>query len=125
MKKYLRFIIMATITLILVLIILFYNPNAKYLGIYKNSFTIKYDFNDDGYKWQYDIDPNMFNIEINNDGSWTFNPLNSGISDIIFYYKNDAGDIKYKIYYKFEIKNNKIYWIEGYGDGLLSYPNPY
>lgn len=116
---------MATITLILVLIILFYNPNAKYLGIYKNSFTIKYDFNDDGYKWQYDIDPNMFNIEINNDGSWTFNPLNSGISDIIFYYKNDAGDIKYKIYYKFEIKNNKIYWIEGYGDGLLSYPNPY
>ena len=41
-----RYYIIFGITFILLLIILFYNPNSKYLGVYKDKITIEYNYNE-------------------------------------------------------------------------------
>lgn len=125
MKKYFLLIVIFIVTLIITLFLLFYNPNSKYLGVYDNKFTIGYDFKDENYSWTYKVDPNIFDIIFNADGSWTFYPINDGVSNITYCYSSIDNKCKYEIFYKILVKKNKIYWLEGYGNGLLDYPNPY
>lgn len=125
MKKYLRYIIMFTITLVLVLIIIFYNPNKKYLGVYKNNMTIFYDIVEDGYEWTYDLENKILKETDSSKNSWTFDAINDGDTVLIFYFKKiGSDDYKYKIKYILNIKKNTIYWTEGRAEGLLTYPNP-
>lgn len=116
-----RYIIIFFVTIILSLFIMFYNP---YLGVYKDNITISLDDSIEGYEWKYEMDNDNLTLLKKDNKTWKFNINKNGISNLYFTYSNNEG-IKYKIYYKFKIKNNKIYWLEGYGEGLLSYPNPY
>ena len=118
-----KYFIIIIITLILLLFVFVYNP---YLGVYKNKVTIEYSFNEDNYSWQYECDCDSFKIEQINDEKWELSIKKNGTCNLIFNYVNYTDkSIKYSIKYLFKIKKNKIYWIEGEGDGLLYYPNPY
>ena len=116
-----RYVLIFSITLILLLLILFYNP---YLGVYKDYINISLDDNIENYDWKYEIDNDNIELVESNDQLWKFKTNKNGITNLYFIYSNND-DVKYKIYYKLKIKNNKIYWLEGYGEGLLSYPNPF
>lgn len=116
-----RYIIIFGITTIILLFILFYNP---YLGVYKDYINISFDNNIDNYEWNYEIDNDNIELVESDDQSWKFKANKDGISNLYYTY-SDSKNIKYKIYYKLKVKNNKIYWLEGYGEGLLSYPNPF
>jgi len=116
-----RYYIIFGVTLIITLFILFYNP---FLGVYKNQITIEYDFNVEGFSWTYDIKGEALKIVSESDNKWVFKPNKNGFSEITFVYSNGEKN-KYTIYYKFKVHNNKIYWLEGNGIGLLEYPNPY
>lgn len=116
-----RYYIIFGITIVLLLFILFYNP---YLGVYSDSITIKYDFNEENYYWEYNIDNDNLILDSNGDNYWKFIPNQNGNTKLEFIYKNDQ-DIKYRIIYSFKIRKNKIYWIDGEGYGLLDFPNPY
>ena len=115
-----RYILIFSITAILALFIMFYNP---YLGVYNDSITISFDDLLDDYSWNYDIDNDSLELLSNSNNEWIFKASKNGTSNLFFRYMNDE-DIKYEIYYKLKIKDNKIYWLEGYGKGLLDYPNP-
>lgn len=121
-----RYYIIFGVTFILLLIILFYNPNDKYLGIYNNSVNIKLDDFSDEYKWIYDKDDSI-NIDQIDNFTWKLDFSNDGKSKITYYYTNTgkSDDAKYIIYYEFEKNKNKIYWISGEAKGLLDFPNPY
>ena len=117
-----RFVIIFGVTLILSLLILFYNP---YLGVYKNTITIDYsDISDGSFSWSFIKNNDCIELYNESENKWVFVPKNNGKSTLTFYYQNQS-DVKYKIIYDFKIKNNKIYWLNGEGYGLLSYPNPY
>ena len=108
-------------TFLIVLVILFYNP---FLGVYKNNVTIEYNANDEGYKWKYEIDGKSLLLDNEDDNKWTFKINKNGITNIKFIYSNDE-DAKYEIFYKFRVFGKHIIWLDGYGKGLLEYPNPY
>ncbi len=116
-----RYIIIFSVTIILSLFIIFYNP---YLGVYKDSVTINLNNDLDNYSWNYTIDNDNLKLVSSDDSNWKFIPQRDGETNLLFSYSNND-DIKYEIYYKFKIKNKTIYWLEGYCNGLLSYPNPY
>ena len=116
-----RYYIIFGITLILLLIILFYNP---YLGVYKDKVTIEYDFDQEGYYWKYEIDNNNLILKEESENTWVFIPNKNGKTELKFYYTNGE-DNKYTIFYTFKVRKNKIFWLNGEGYGLLSYPNPY
>ena len=116
-----RYIIMFSITILLAVIIIFYNP---FLGVYKNNVTIEYDYSEEGYYWEYDLDGESLKINSIEDNKYTFEINKNGISEITFIYTNGE-DIKYDIYYKFRVFGKKIYWLEGVGKRLVNYPNPY
>lgn len=123
-----RFYFIFGITAVLVLIILFYNPNAKYLGVYKESMTIEYDFEDiEGYDWFYDVTSDIFDISATSGSKWKLLPKKDGVTTITFYYKQkeDSEDYMYSILYDFEVEGKKIIWTKGVASGLLDYPNPY
>ncbi|MGM9877762.1 MAG: hypothetical protein ACI33S_03840 [Bacilli bacterium] len=121
-----RFYIIFGITFLLLGIIIFYNPYSEYLGVYKDSVNIEYNFNDEDYFWIYEIDNDNLNIKQIDTNKWSLSINKDGITNVIFYYFNDkTNDTKYKINYEFKIKNNKIYWTQGEGKGLLDFPNPY
>ena len=115
-----RYIFIFSITLILCLIIIFYNP---YLGVYKDSITIVLDDEVENYDWSYSIDNDNLILDSSEFNSCKFVINSNGISNLYFTY-SDQSNVKYKIYYKLKVKGNKIFWLEGYGEGLLSYPNP-
>ena len=115
-----RYFIIFGVTFVLLLFILFYNP---YLGVYNDSVTIKYDFNDEGYSWDYTIYNDNLILKDSDANSWTFIPNKNGVCKLIFKYTSEENS-KYTIEYKFKIKGNKIYWLDGVGYGLLDYPNP-
>ena len=115
-----RYFVIFGFTLVLVLIILFYNP---FLGIYKNNITIEYNYDVEGYKWEYKAKANKLKLISSTENKWVFEPIKNGIEEIDFNYTNND-QVKYHIYYKFFILGNKIFWIDGYGDGLMDYPNP-
>ena len=115
-----RYYIIFGVTAVLLLIILFYNP---YLGVYENSITIDYNFNDENYVWEYKASNNNLVLSEQSENHWRFIPNKNGSIDLEFIYKNDQ-DVKYRIVYNFKIKNKKIYWINGEGYGLLDFPNP-
>ncbi|MBR4178483.1 MAG: hypothetical protein IKR57_03955 [Bacilli bacterium] len=116
-----RYIIIFVITLILSLFIIYYHP---YLGKYDDQMTIEYNFYDDGYSWKYDLNNDNVIIDKIEDSKWVIKPNKNGKSNIVFTYYSD-NNIKYEIFYELKVKDNKIYWLSGYGNGLLSYPNPY
>lgn len=116
-----RYYIMFGITIILSLLIIFYTP---YLGIYKKKVTIKYDFNDEGYVWKYDIEGSSLKIDSEKDNEWTFKSNGIGTSKITFKYVNEEEDVKYEIYYKFYVIVGHIFWNDSLGKGLIDYPNP-
>ena len=115
-----RYYIIFGITFILVLIILFYNP---FLGIYKDNITIEYNYNEDGYVWNYNISNKKLVLDSSSDNKWVFKANKTGFCELDFNYTKEDKTM-YHIYYKFFILGNKIFWIEGNGDGLLDYPNP-
>ncbi len=117
-----RYILIFGVTIILTLLILFYPQ--KYLAKYENEINIEYDFKDEGYNWNYDINNDNIVLKENNGDKWTFIPNKNGTSTITFTYSKDD-NIKYKITYDLKIKGKKIYWLNGEGSGLFSYPNPY
>ncbi len=116
-----RYYIIFGITFILLLFILFYNP---YLGVYNDSISIKYEFNDEDYHWEYKLNNDNLSLQESDKNYWKFIPNKNGKTTVTFFYKNDQS-IKYKIIYSFKVKNKKIYWIDGEGYGLLDFPNPY
>ena len=116
-----RYIVIFGVTIIMVLIILFYNP---YLGVYKDQITIEYSFDEEGYHWEYNIDNNNLILKESSENKWVFAPNGNGKTIVNYYYTN-GHDNKYEIYYEFKVSNNMIYWLKGEGLGLLSYPNPY
>ena len=115
-----RYILIFAITFILCLFILFYNP---YLGVYKDTITISLDDELESYSWNYRNDNDCIILSSSSENEWIFKPNKDGISNLYFTY-TDQDNVKYEIYYKLKVKNNKIDWLEGYGKGLLSYPNP-
>ena len=116
-----RYYIIFGITIVLVLIILFFNP---FLGVYNKKVTIEYSFNEEGYSWNYEIDGESLVLDQMDNDKWTFKTNKNGVSNIKFIY-SDGENNKYEIYYKFRVFGKKILWIDGYGKGLLDYPNPY
>ena len=122
-----RYIIIFGVTLILSLIIIFYNPNSKYLGVYNDKLTIEYTYDEENYKWIYESDHDFFSVKQVGNSKWILTPKKDGETKITYYYTNDdtIENSIYEIYYKFTIKNNKIYWTESEAKGLLDYPNPY
>ena len=122
-----RYYIIFGITIVLALLIMFYNPNSKkYLGIYKEDLTIEYNIIEDGYVWNYLSNSDIVSIEKISDTKWIVKPLKDGIVNVSFEFNNlETNERKYQIDYEFKIKNNKIYWTSGTGYGLLDYPNPY
>lgn len=132
--KYIRFIIIFGVTLLILLIMLFIDN--KYLGIYTDNITIYYDNEEnDEYSWYYTLNNNILKFNYANEKElddnlfrkeWNFSIVKDGKTQLIFEYKKDkSSDYKYKIVYNFNVKNNKIYWEYGEGFGLISYPNPY
>ena len=119
---FMRYILIFGTTLIITLLILFYP--SKYLAKYENELNIEYDYKDEGYEWNYEINNDNIILKENNNDKWTFIPNKDGKSTITFTYSKED-NVKYKIIYDLKIKGNKIYWINGMGYGLLSYPNPY
>jgi len=118
-----RYIIIFVTTLILLLFVLFYNP---YLGTYKDQLTIEYDFNESDYIWNYKSDCKSMNINKINDNKWVLKAVSNGLCSVSFEYNNiNDNSRKYLIKYIFKVKNNKIYWLDGEGTGLLNFPNPY
>ncbi len=115
-----RYIIIFGITLILCLVILFYNP---YLGVYKDHITITLDDEIENYDWDYTLDNDCLILEKESEIEWQFKTNKDCVCNLTFTY-SDHENIKYEIYYKLKVSKNKIYWLEGYGNGLLSYPNP-
>lgn len=115
-----RYIVIFLITAVLCLFIMFYNP---YLGVYNDTITINLDDEVENYDWNYVIDNDHLKLINYGDNVWTFKAESNGVSNLYFTYSYNDNK-KYEIYYKLKVKNNKIYWIEGYGEGLLSYPNP-
>lgn len=124
MEVLVRYYIIFGVTFILLLFIFFYNPNSKYLGVYKDKITIEYNYNDEGYSWTYDESNTNVKVETINNNKYVLYPNKNGKYNIIYIYSNGENN-KYEIKYEFEIKGNKIYWLSGEGTGLLDYPNPY
>ncbi len=119
MKKiYFMFIV----TFIICIGIFLYKP--RYLKIYKDTFTIKYNFKEEGYKWNYFISNNILTLESKEEDKWVFKPRKNGETTIVYIFSNEK-EVKYKIIYKLKIRGNKIYWLSGEGFGLFEYPNPY
>jgi len=124
--KYMRFIVMFGITIVLALIMIFYNPNKKYLAVYKNEMTIYYNIEEEGYSWSYKISDDNLKETKSENLSWTFIPVKDGEVTLTYYFKKDNSEeeYKYKIDYTFKIEGKKIIWTNGYANGLLNYPNP-
>lgn len=118
--KYLRYYILFGVTAVISLFLIFYNP---YLGVYEDRITIEYDTNEEGYSWEYKKVGSSLKEESISDNKWTFKVNKKGVTELWFTYNNDV-ETKYSIYYKFKVRGKKILWIEGYGEGLIDYPNP-
>ncbi len=120
-----RFYIIFGITLILLICILFYNPNGEYLGIYKENVKITYDYDDKDYFWIFEVSNNNIKVDEINNNTWNLSANNNGNFYINFYYtKDNKENYKYKIYYEFKVEKGIIYWIYGEANGLLDFPNP-
>ena len=123
-----RFVIIGAVTLLMLLIIIFYNPNKKYLNIYKDSITISNTV-EDGYNWSYELSSNKLKIKdtiIEGESiKWNFTPESDGTVSITYTYKkeNEEEEI-YKIKYDFKVVEEKIYWIKGESTGTVDFPNP-
>jgi hypothetical protein len=115
-----RYAIIFLITIVISLFIIYYKP---YLGVYSDTVTITLDSEYEDFNWTYEIDNDNLVLLDQKNNSWTFKINKKGVSNLYFYYSR--GDyVRHKIYYKFKTRGNKIFWLEGYGEGLLSYPNP-
>ena len=121
-----RYIIIFGTTFLICMYLIFFDPFAKYLGIYKNDIIIEYDKYEEGYHWECESN-NILDVEEVNNNKWKFSAGKNGDAKLNFYYvnDNDNSDIKYTINYEFNVKFNKIFWTVGESIGLSNFPNPY
>lgn len=124
MKK--RLLILFSITIIIVLYIIFF-MKSKYLGIYDNEISIikEYEKNQD-YSWSYSLDNKIVDINDKDSGntySLSIKALEDGKCVLKLLYNSDT-DTKYEIIYGLTIKEDKIYWTYGESKGLVDLPNP-
>ena len=117
---------MFTLTAIISLLLIFYNPDKKMLGVYKDKITIEYDITN--CTWDYTLKNDTIKLDshLQDDikETWIFNYIKDGDEFLEFECKKDE-DIIYTIKYTFKVTNNKIKWIEGEGIGMYDFPNPY
>lgn len=123
MKKFKLEIIMILTSLFIGFIIIVFP--GKYLATYKDVVTIKYDYDDEGYFYKMENDNENLKL-VSEVGGFTFKANHDGETNIVIYYLNsdDTSDYKYKFVYKFRVEEDKIYWLEGEGYGVVGYPNP-
>ena len=121
-----RFYIIFGVTFILCAYLIFFDPFAKYLGIYKNDMIIEYDIVEDGYHWECDNN-DVLDYKKISDNKWKFDTNKNGDASVVFNFVNneDPSDIKYTVTYKFDVFFNQIFWSDGEAFGLLDFPNPY
>ena len=100
-----RYFIIFSITFILLLLILFYNP---YLGVYKDYINISLEDSIENYDWSFETDNDNIKLVDSTDHSWKFKINKNGITNLNFIY-SDSNNIKYQIFYKLKFKHNKIY----------------
>lgn len=115
-----RYFILFGVTFILAMLIIFYKP---YLGVYQDSITIEYNYDLEGYEWSYKIDNDCLKLSESDNNKWIFVPNKNGSVKLDYIYSNGE-NTKYSIHYEFKIRKNKIFWTNGYANGMLSYPNP-
>ena len=121
-----RYYIIFGITLIAAIIIFFYNPYSDYLGVYRNNATIEYLEKEEGYEWI--LVPDNDNLTVNeiNNNKWNISINKKGSTKIIASFINlENNDVKYKITYDFTNNGRKIFWLEGIGEGINDFLNPY
>ena len=118
-----RYIIIFGVTLIISILIIVYPRN--YLKIYKDSVTIDYTTikNADEGSWEYELSNDNLQLDKESNKVWKFTPNKNGEVKLIYKYLIGE-ESKYKIEYKFKVKNNKIYWLDGKGTGMFDFPNP-
>ena len=121
-----RFYIIFGVTFILCAYLIFFDPFAKYLGIYKNDMIIEYDIVEDGYHWECNNN-DVLDYKKISDNKWKFETNKNGDASVVFNFVNneDPSDIKYTVTYKFDVFFNQIFWSDGEAFGLLDFPNPY
>lgn len=124
--KYLRFYIIFGVTFLICTYLIFFDPFAKYLGIFKKDMTIEYDVLEEGYHWECVSNGVLAVNEVSNT-KWEFEPEGNGKATLMFYYVNDEDktDVKYTINYEFDVFFNQIFWSVGEAMGLNNFPNPY
>ncbi len=124
MVIYMRYYIIFGATLIIAMILLFYPK--KYMKVYNNKVIIDFSTieNTEDELWNYDLDNDCLILDNNTSKKWVFTINNDGITNITFYYDRRNDNQKYKIEYRFKVKENKIYWIYGNGEGMFDFPNP-
>jgi len=121
-----RYYIIIGITLILAIVIMFYNPYKDYLYIYDENMTIEYDNKEDGYEWY--LIPSNDNLDVTevDQNKWTVSISKKGLTKIQAQFVNlETNDVKYKINYEFKNNGKKIFWLSAVGHGLSDFPNPY
>ena len=124
--KYLRYYLIFGVTIVLFILLQFYNPNKDYLGVYKDKVTLEYKEKEENYYWVVTSANDVFNVKDIEDNIWTLDPIEIGEDYIEAMFVNfDTGDIKYNIKYRFKYDGKKIYWLEGTAKGLYDFPNPY
>ena len=123
-----RFIVMGLITLVLVVLIFTYNPSGKYLAVYKNRATIKFNI-EEGYNLSSELTGDALYLEKeeikSKSVSWILIPKSDGKTVIKYTYKKDNSDDSiYTVTYELKVADNIIYWIKGEAIGILDFPNP-
>ena len=111
MVKNMRYIIIFGITLIISLLLVFYPRD--YLMKYKDEININYNEIASDNLWTYEISNENLKLKSNVNNLWTFTSNKNGKVTLTFYYDKNENNYKYKIVYKFKIKNNIITWLDG------------
>ena len=121
-----RFVIIFGTTFLICIYLIFFDPFAKYLAIYKNDMIIEYDIVEEGYHWECENN-NILDYTKISDNKWKFETKKNGDASVIFNFVNDEvpSDIKYSIKYEFDVFFNQIFWSVGEAFGLSNFPNPY
>ncbi len=118
MKNY----IIIGVSLILALIIYFYNPYSDYLGVYNKEATITLEQNETDYEWVLVKSNDNISLDEINNNEWkiTINKKGTTTIDALFMNLNNS-HTKYKI--KYTLKNNgkKIFWVAGEATGLSDF----
>lgn len=121
-----RFMIIGSVTIVLLIIILFYDPYKNYLAVYIDNMTIDQTVESDNYYWDVKLSNELISMKNDRVNSWEFYPNNNGTTSIVFSYINkETNKIDKTITYKFKIKSNKLLWLSAECSVLEDFPSPY